>query len=209
MTATLLGCGRGSGTGGAPAGGITWDGTNTGVTLSNGNLTATGTGSGAAMGARSTALRSSGKFYWEVALTVGASPPSDCAIGIAQSVATYAQLIGLSNLTKTAAVYTAGGDIYAGGGFQDTFSGGTWTTGVIACFAVDIAANKFWVRKNSGTWNASFAGDPAAGTGAITIQSASWAPIVGMQTPRTDVLAANFGGTSYSFTPPSGFGNWT
>jgi hypothetical protein len=207
MSLTLLGAGRGGGGGGVGApSGVTFDGVSSGVTLSNGNLTVTGLG-GDAAGGRSLSFKPTGKFYFEDVLnSSGPNSTNNCGIGIAQAVATYEDFIGLGNLDKTAGLYSSSSQVWAGGNFQDSF-GGLWTAGTVGCCAVDIGANKLWFRKNNGAW--SLSGNPASGTGAITIQSASWAPIIAMQFARTDSLTGRFLAASWAFSAPSGFGEWT
>src|SRR5258705_5152857 len=170
MAAAMMQMLLASGSGGAPSG-VSFDGASTGVTLTNANLTVTQTSGAIPSGARSTALKSTGKFYFEG--TVGATSTT-LGFGLGQSTATFTTIAGEASSQSYATIY-GNGDVCAGGGFFTTFAGGNFAPGTVMRVAVDLGAHLIWFTKGSSTnWN-TVSGDPAAGTGGITIQNASWA----------------------------------
>src|SRR5882672_12456077 len=85
----------------------TFDGVASGATLSNGNLTVTHTaGVG---GGRSTAQKNSGKYYFEVTLTV--INGNNSCVGILTSAGTYTNLV--TNGTNAAILYLNVGTIFS------------------------------------------------------------------------------------------------
>jgi hypothetical protein len=136
-----------------------------GVTLSNGDRTATAattenTGGGAYYIALTTDLKSSGKW-----IVQGIPADEEGVFGFANSSA-----IGALRTTNT--TIEPGGDNsvgiwsygvwYQGGVQPDAID--SWTTGDIVTFALDMDNRKFWVRKNTGNWNASGTANPATNT---------------------------------------------
>jgi hypothetical protein len=173
------------------------------TTLSGGNLIATqATGYG---GVRSVSSYSSGKKYMEFTPTVG--------------VSSFDNLIGIANATHT---LNAGPDTTSAGWFESQTTvdgnGGSIGTGMVGfgvsstvCMAVDIGNSTIWFRVNGGLWNNSGTADPATNTGGFSISymtgSVVFVWVLG-NGGSSAVETVNFGGSAYSFTPPSGFGNW-
>ena len=174
----------------------TWnqDDKNANITLSNGNLTATATYT-AWKSVRAILGKPSGKWYWEIKISVDANR---CLIGIGtidESVDTY--------VGDTANGYSY--HDFDGQKFHDdvgTVYGDTFTLNDIIGIALDLDNGKLWFSKN-GVWQAS--GDPEAGT------NEAWSGISGtffpMYSPyaNTDAAIANFGASSFSYSVPSGF----
>ena len=125
------------------------------ITLSNGNLTAAGTSSSG--GVRAVQSRSSGLYYWEVTINVGAGGSCNLgAIGTADSLTTNTSISNGFNLRGGNGTFvTANGN---------TGSAGTYTTGDVIMFAVDLANTLVYFGKN-GSWLAST--NPVAQTGGI------------------------------------------
>jgi hypothetical protein len=178
----------------------------TDVTLSSGNLSATNTSaSNVYETARSTTSHSSGKFYIEFTINVRA--------------ANNAVLLGFANASSGLNNYISN-DNNGVGSYNSIIAlnngsiGGTagFVQGDIVDMAVDIGASLVWYRTNSGSWNSGAGADPATGIGGANFVAMAAGPYfaaVSMNgSGNNNQVTANFGGTAYSFTPPSGFGNW-
>ena len=166
-----------------------------GITLSNGNLTATRTGSGF-KGVRSILGVTSGKWYWEIQ-TVKLGTYKRFELGV-----------GDSGVPLNTNVYNdPNGYIYYGQyGYKCNNTscaayGAIYDNAVIGV-ALDMDAGKIWWAKN-GVWQAS--GDPAAGT------NEAFSGIIGtfyavFSSYETDSYGiANFGASAFSHAVPDGF----
>jgi len=163
-----------------------------GVTLSNGNLTATraGSGWGAARGVSSFL---SGKWYWEITVTAG----------------NINDILGIG--TSSAALTYPGNDVngwgFGNGGYKyhNNSAAGyglSYTNGDIIGAAFDTVAGKIWWSKN-GAWLSG--GDPAAGTGeAYSGITGTLYPMAGLYT-NGNAVEAIFRETFLTYTPPTGF----
>jgi hypothetical protein len=170
-----------------------------GITLSGGNLTATGSGSG---GVRGTPSQSSGKFYFEYTISAyGGGTPT----------------IGIASATQTLASSTAGTQqaiINYGGSFGNIYANGANIAnigyagvGTVYCIAVDIGAQLIWFRQGAaGNWNNSGTANPATGAGGASFSSLTGAvyPFFGSAF-GTDAVIANFGAGVFTGAVPSGF----
>ncbi len=167
-----------------------------GVTLSNGNLTATVQGSEQA---RATLGRSTGKWYFEVVAVAN----------VAQSGFGFSDLVATVDGGSTQATEF----LWFGGGLGWIWLGTTWdfTVKTIALsevggLAIDLDAGKAWVRNFAG-WS----GDPVAGTGGNSIGYVAEPvyPVCGAVGGAVDNdITANFGATAFAYTVPSGFAAW-
>jgi SPRY domain len=194
----------------APSGLASFDGAVSAVNVSNDNLTATHASAANNAGVRSLSLKSTGKFYFEVAMTT-THGAFDCA-GILTSSGLFVDLV--ANGANCVVAYKNTGNIFS----NNANSGktlGAMAAGDVLGFAIDLTARKGWVRKNGGNWNGLAIGseNPATGLGGVTIAAtATFAPAVGFGgtgTAAGDEMTANFGGTSFAATAPAGFTNWT
>lgn len=165
------------------------------VTLSGGNLVATG-GNGTV---RSTDSHSSGKKYFEISCTNPGSALSDTLIGLVDADEALSGNVG----------YVTGSYAWRDHGSQYVASGSTsgapanYFKGDVVMVAVDFGTGEIWYGKN-GVWNS---GDPAAGTSpAQSGLSGGYYAAVYVYT--SDQLTANFGATSFAHSPPSGFSAW-
>jgi hypothetical protein len=187
-----------------PAGGgsyATFDGTAVQVTLSNGNLTATHSSTATDCGARSTAAKSTGKYYFEI--TVVNTPASANNMGILLSTGTYNDYVtNAINCTQV----TTDGNIFTNNTVSGNL-GGAFAAGDVACFAIDLTARKFWIRKNGGLWNNTAGHDPATGANGKTIAATgAFAPAVGfINFTNGNAFTGNFGATAFAQAVPSGF----
>ena len=184
----------------------TFDGASSNVTLSNGNLTVTSAGgTGTDVGARSAATKTTGKYYFEITVTAGAG--NNDAIGILKSSGVYTD--GINNsfmVSRTNGVIFTNNGVFANPGLTAV------ANGTVLCFAIDLTARLGWVRKGSGSWNADGGANPATGTGGGTIAPTDpFSPFVRFGGPggvNGNNMTANFGGSTYAQTVPSGFINW-
>jgi hypothetical protein len=192
-------------TGGSGGGtSATLDGVASNVTLSNGNLTATHASTTAPAGARSTASKTTGKYYFEVSIGVAVTPFD--GVGVLSSTGTYADVQAAANCLI---VYLQGG-IYALGASSGK-SIGAISVGNVIGVAVDLDARKGWIRSGAGTWNGDPTHNPATGAGGIAFTAAvPFAPVIYFDTGGAgNARTGNFGQSAYANAAPAGFGNWT
>jgi SPRY domain len=173
------------------------------MTLTNSNLTATGTAQG---GTRATVSGSTGKKYWELTCTTMNS--NNSGIGIATSTCNLTTVGGNQNQAvfagRTGAYWINGS---FGGGY---LGGASVNNGDILSIAVDLAGKLIWFRKApSGNWNGSAGNDPATGVGGISFSglTAPFFPFVSVGA-ASEQFTANFGATTFSGSIPSGFSIW-
>jgi hypothetical protein len=186
-----------------------FDGATSFVALSPDKLTVTHSSTTNNAGARSTAQKTTGKFYFEVVMTT-THGDSDCP-GLISSIGAFSNVIG-GGIQCTVA-YRATGNIFSNGGNTGKTLG-SCTSGDNIGIAVDLTAHKAWFRKNGGLWNGLVltSENPNAGVGGVTVQSSLMAPVAcfgGANTATNDAMTANFGGTPFVYAAPTGFGMWT
>lgn len=172
----------------------------TGLTLSNGNLTATSDAS-SVTAVRSTTTSGAGKRAFQATLSLN----------------TTGRLVGIANGTYDVFSASAiGGDTNAvaydpstGAVTLNSISIATVSTAVNGD-AINIvldASNKLlWIRVNVGNWNASGSANPGTGVGGISLASMSAGPyyaIAGFGSVTTRSITANFWPA-----PPYGVQSW-
>jgi len=168
--------------------------TDASITLSNGDLTATGSTIGSFRLSLGKTGHSTGKYYNEFFI-------------VAQLAAI--DLVGIAN--ASAPQNYLGSDNNAIGWDRDgrtlitssnQLSVATWTTGDTLGIALDLDNGKVWFRNGAGGWNNDVIGNqnPATNTGGIS-------PAVAPSTSGT-AYTVNFGASAYANAAPSGFGNW-
>lgn len=168
------------------------------IVLSNGGLTATQTASGTFRSVLATKGVSAGKGYFEATIGTG----NHAYIGIGQGSTSLSQQAGVDAISY--GYYSNSGGILFNNG--SVGSAGSWaTSGEVACVAVDLTAGKLWFRKGpAGSWHS---GDPAAGTGGLSISTGLiWYPEGSVY--QNVQLTANFGASSFSGAVPAGFLHW-
>jgi hypothetical protein len=186
----------------------TFDGVNTLVALSNGNLTVTHNVTTTNAGAISTAFLGAGKYYFEMGVNVSSSTYNGIGAMSSAWSGVFSGSQGVQNLTG---VTPAPSSVITSNGVNTGLSLGASVAGDVFCFAIDLTARLAWIRRNNGNWNASGSADPATGVGGVVVASiVTFAPYVSFSSSSvsTDAVTANFGASSYAFTPPSGFLNW-
>jgi hypothetical protein len=177
------------------------------VTLTNGDLTFA-TGQRPYHGVRSVASASTGKKYWELtANTISAEPAS-----IRQGIANGSFLVNGSTPlgdNSNGIGWAGDGRVYINSP-TPVATIQNWLPGDVLSFALDLDNKRIWFRKNNGNWNndaASNPATPATGFNMSTIAGSIYAFGQGGNN-LGDTLTANFGGSPYAQSVPSGFGNW-
>jgi putative tail protein len=143
----------------------TFDGTATNATLSDGDLTATSS-SGAIGGARSTATKIVGKFYFEVTIPVIVEG-CQSACGIVRPSGTYTNMA--NDGTNCTEMLTNTGTIFSDNTHHSK-SVGMPIDGDVIGVAIDLDNRTCWFRRNGGNWNGNATYDPAANIGGDPIQ---------------------------------------
>lgn len=151
-----------------------------GVTLSNGNLTASGSSYSATVYTASMQLPSSGKWYYEFSFST-LSPVA---------------VVGIRSYTtgSTDVQYRSDGQKAVGG--TVTSYGSSWTTGDVIGVAIDVGAGTVTFYKNGVSQGAISIPTPTA------IFDFAW----NFLSPfGSATFSANFGQRPFSYTPPAGF----
>lgn len=191
------------GTPGAPAGMIpptTLAGVSPGVTLSNGNRTATFAEIGDNQHARAGAGISPGEKKF-LSVTYGA-PVAWGAFGLSDPNFPYwvTDTTVWIGMTGSVGSWHDDSQIFVNGVAQT--GGPVWTGGDIVDLAIDRGADLLWFRVNGGPWTGGAA--PENATGGVSVSS-----LAGVLYPTFegwgDVATTNFGGP-FTYPPPAGFG---
>jgi hypothetical protein len=180
---------------------VTWNPSDkgTGVTLSNGNLTAvTVVGAWPPPSVRATASKSAGRWYYEIATAV--TNNSVGWVGWMSADASIDSYVGVdvNGWGWLSPNIWHNGQILIGGS-------GYVTGGDVIMVAADLTSGNMWVGRN-GTWHGS--GNPATSTNpAITGVTGTLFPAVSPTDSGTvaEALTANFSTASFVYTPPTGF----
>ena len=170
------------------------------VTLSNANLTATG--SAVSNNRPFTGTQKLFNYcYWEMTMTSFATNNARSPVGVVQipfSPSTFADdtMITGSGVDTVVAQPTAGVTQANATVYSAPF---TWSASDIMMFAYNNG--KIWMGRNGTWWNS---GDPAAGTGQVA------SGMTGESVPfancyNATVWNANFGQRPFDYTPPTGF----
>jgi hypothetical protein len=166
--------------------------------LTNGNLTATSSGS--AGSGRASPGYSAGKFYWEFTFVNVSQTTTSAGFGSTGAALPI-------NVTSAGGTGLGGGGAITVGGVNQG-SVGVRANGDVIGVAVDLTANLIWYRVAPvGTWNNSGTANPATGVGGLSI-SALTKPLVPtfyLSTVTGQALTANFGASAFTGAVPSGF----
>lgn len=158
------------------------------ITLSNGDLTATkSTATWTGSGVRSDISVSSGKWYWEYTLGASITPSSHWGVGT--STATLDNYLG-SDAYGWA--YRFDGTKYHSGS-QLAFDATTVATSDVIGFALDMDAGTIDIYLNGSALGELY----ASLSGTFYAMATLYA--------NTEVMTANFGATSFSYSVPSGY----
>jgi hypothetical protein len=174
----------------------------TAVTLSGGNLIATATSS--TSGVRGVDRVYSGKYYWEY--TIGTIGGANTGFGVAQVTAPFSTLG--ANATGAALLFKSG-NLWVNGASVLTGATAALVAGNVVCVALDLDNRLIFFRIGAaGNWNGNASYSPATGAGGVSV------PIVGgafgaypawSGGATNDACTANFGGSAFVGTPPSGY----
>jgi SPRY domain-containing protein len=190
-----------------PSSGQQWGTVNSNITKSNSNLTITRTANDGVWGAaKSTRLKTSGKWYWEVHIDTY----TNVHLGIGNSSVSTSDGADLGGDTNSFQYYTfeGAGGVVINGAWQA--SPDPFGTGSIVSFALDMSSG-WWARVNGGTW-AGFnggSGDPATNNNPIPISlittTGGLGPVAALAWVG-DGVTLRMASSSWSFSAPSGFG---
>jgi hypothetical protein len=181
---------------------VTWDPAYKGasITLSGGNLVATGAGVSNNL-VRGTAHFTTGKFYYEVQVnTIGGTNYPRMGVGgstvpVTSNGGTAGQVFALIQVSPA----------FAFNGNASTATGVTYVANDVMMIAVDVDTGKVWFGKN-GTWILS--GNPATGANpTFTLTPGTDLYPMGV-TAGGSQATARFASASWGFAAPSGFGPW-
>jgi len=161
-------------------------------------------------GARSTATKTTGKYYFE--FTGGGNPSTQGQVGLIRSTSAYGDTGGGSNGCFWFITFGPG-YIYSNNGAATVNMAVSTTPSDRICCAIDLDARLVWFRKNGGNWNNSGTANPATGIGGLAVQATiALAPFVYFDVAAgttSDTCTINLGATAFAQTAPAGFGNWT
>ncbi|WP_175658229.1 SPRY domain-containing protein [Burkholderia vietnamiensis] len=173
-----------------------------GITLSNGNLTATFPGTQA--GILGNVGYTSGKHYFEITFTSGNSS-GNASVGIAPQNEPLINQIGYDDNSGAVGCFQTSGNTYINGSKVGTASG-FGTAGNVIGVAVDSDSKLVWFRTGNGNWNGSSSADPVAKVGGFSFTSAT-AMYPALCSDSSAVFTANFSG-NFAATIPAGYKAW-
>jgi hypothetical protein len=191
---------------------------NAGITLSNGNLTATGSaGSGTTNQAvrGTTALSASTKQYFEVTATKASRYWFVGVMGGSASVSDGTN-VGETNGICFGNMNAGSSLVYRNGAVVGAATYATVNTGDVIRVAVDRAANKVWWAINNTPWTtgatpwldgtSGTTNDPATGTGGAVISAVTGTIYPAWSSAFTsDAGTINGGATAFAYAVPAGF----
>ncbi len=190
---------------------VTWNPADMGnsITLSNGNLTATGIEGVSPTTVRATESKSTGKWVYEARINNFTWPqfgfafpnaPVETFLSQNKSIGYQGYLIGDANIFTPYGVFT----------LSPNPAVGDWVM-----FAVDVDLGKIWMLANGQNINS---GDPAGGTNPMTSwdRNSSWGgggytsifPAASVGASSSSYIEANFGATAFVNPIPAGFSAW-
>jgi hypothetical protein len=176
--------------------------TQSGITVSDGNLALTATGNTNSQNSQASFGISSGKWYFENTV-VAQSGANQSLWGFINQGTSTTTNPGSSNGIVCGCV----GSAYAtmSGSTVANAIGASFTTNDVAMVAIDVDAGKLWFGKN-GTWLGSSSPNPATGTSPnITFTAGTPINPVWQGYESLNKGAMNFGQRGFVYTPPSGF----
>jgi hypothetical protein len=186
----------------APFTGTTLNGTPTaGVTMSNGNLTATHTTTSASQGVLSTSAQTTGLYYFEIAVVT--STASSNYIGIVRNSAPDFSLTTWTTLCTS--VVNGGSSIIYSNGASTAKDLGNTSIGDVFGFAINLTTRLAWVRRNAGLWNADALANPATGANGVIVLSGAFVPGVRFGNASGNAFTANFGASAFTGAVPADF----
>jgi hypothetical protein len=195
--------------------------TGSAITLSNADLTATsGSGDGQSRGTvgyvgGSGSTAAINKLYWEMLFTTTAG---QSGMGVSNTGEPNTDYLGE---TSHGCGYYSNGNVAIQDLAEATLA--SFSNGALVGMAIDFNLQKAWWTLNGSTWNNDIITNqnPATGVGGFDIgsfgagggvfgETDNWYsvfPSFGSATSG-NVSTANFGGSAFGYTPPSGFSAW-
>lgn len=185
---------------------------NVGCTLSNGNLTAVGNGSGTGntLAARATSSLNSGMIYVEAQSDNLGGGLGFNQIGLANSSASFSNTMGSD--TNSLSWNMNSGDVqYNNGVIQSGIPLNTAFTDICQ-MAIDFTNKKLWCRTNTNNWNGSATANPALNLGGTDISALLTGQQLflsfGVNTLEGQGVTMNFGASAFTESVPVGFNSW-
>lgn len=157
-----------------------------GGTIGNGNLDYAGPGAGSTGAPRlaTFGLPASGKWYWEIVVTVASASPGNNSFAFGLSTDTEISTNPVSTATSTRWALRA-----------------DFSVNTVIGVAYDAATGNLWLASNN-SWTS---GSPSAGTSPAYTASASSVLFPYFWLRDNSIIAINFGQRPFAYTAPSGF----
>ena len=173
----------------------------TAMTMADGNLKWTGSGSTARNVEASIAM-TTGKFYWEFTTVNITGGGGNLGCGVSNNLAMPATVEPGNNAYGWELLTSGSTTTMYKNNSGSVTSYSTYTAGDVWGIALDVDAGKLWFSKN-GTWVAG--GNPASGT--TPDYTGLTGPLIpyGYGYNTGDVGIINFGQRPFAYTPPTGF----
>ncbi len=176
--------------------------TDPGITLSGANLVATSNTAAHYSTSMVQTLRTTGKFYWEIASAAFNNPE----LGMGNHSMPLNTFGGFD--TNSWGVNPSNGNLF----YNNAVHGNIGTSGPNGTcgFAVDLTARLLWFRIGAGNWNGSGTADPVAGIGGFdisTFTAGSIGPYASLRT-NGDQCTLNTGASPFANPQPTGYGMW-
>jgi hypothetical protein len=186
----------------------------TGITFSNGNLTALGGTTSLSFSAMAQTIEGKKAGKWYVEFTCNAVSGNVDGVGVTNSSAGYSGGFLGSDAGATWGYFT-NGNVVNGNSAVGAVNNTTYGAGDVIGVAIDLDNNKIWWRKNTGSWiGTSGTPNPATNTSGFSAtnlmaNNMRAYPIVN-NSGAAAKFTANFGAASFTGTVPSGFtSGWT
>lgn len=182
------------------------------ITLSNGDLSATSSPTGAAS-AITTTSKTSGKWYIEWTYPSIAGPAqggwfagiTGVGFSTAGALGDAADSIGIAD----------SGSVFMNSSFQQTDGGGQRGLGDVTGVAIDIDNQLIWFKRLTGgsfNWNNSGSNNPSTGVGGISFAAVTSPYFAGFGFVTTastiGPFTLNVGATTFTGSAPAGFSPW-
>lgn len=181
----------------------------TGLSLSGGNLTATVTTNSWYL-ARTITSHASGKYYAEFTVVTGSGGANAIGVGLGTSSANLNDYLGSD--ANAVSYYGGDGAVYFNGSAFNTF--GTYGNAAVVGEAMDVSNGRLCYTIDGTHWqndNTNLT-CPTLGTNAINISTFSPSTLymyvsLNKANAGNAVITGNFGGSAYTYTVPTGYGN--
>lgn len=175
------------------------------ITLARGDLSATNNaGSYQDCLGRSLDQISAGDFYCEMVATAFNNGSEGLGVGIASSTAPTNNYLG--GTAASIAYFLDTGHVYTNNGVSNTLAS-TSSPGTIIGIAINVTSRLVWFRLGTGNWNNSPSANPATNAGGISFSGIFGTLFFGYQVSEsTDTVTAQFAASSWTNTPPAGYG---